>query len=508
LLREARWRTLAGMISQAEYTRLDAVALAQLVQRREVSASELLEAAIARAELTNPRLNAIVTPMHQHAHTRAKGVLTGPLAGVPFLIKDWLQDFAGVPSSGGNAARKRALTTPREHGEIVRRFLTAGLVIFGRTNTPEFGAKGITEPLAWGATHNPWQLEHSPGGSSGGSAAAVAAGIVPIAGANDGGGSIRIPASYCGLFGFKPGRGRTPSGPPHSELMHGAAINHVLTRSVRDSALMLDATHGSELGSWAELAAPERPYLDEVARDPTRLRIGFCARSPLDTPVSREAANSVEDAARLLASLGHLVEPAQPEIDGARLASDFLRMWFAHMAVLVDETRALTDGADAEFELDTLAMAAIGRHMRATEYVASHQRWNEYLRALAVFHSHYDVYMTPTTASAAPRIGEVETPAWLSVILRGVLALGASKLLAKASAMIDDVARDNLGRVPFTQLANLTGVPAMSVPLHTCASGLPLGVQFVAPHGREGMLFSLAGQLERAAPWSERAPAL
>ena len=323
------------MISVEEYLGHDAMGLAERIRRREVSTSEVLEAAISRAEAVNPRINAIVTPMYEIARERARGELAGPFQGVPFLLKDLFQEYASVPSSSGCAALKRARTTPLQHSEITRRWLAAGTVVFGRTNTPEFGSKGITEPDAWGATRNPWQLDRSPGGSSGGSAAAVAAGIVPVAGASDGGGSIRIPAASTGLFGLKPGRGRTPWGPEHAEKMHGAAMNHVLSRTVRDSALMLDVTHGPEVGSLFKLAPPERPYLDEVTRDPARLTVGFTARSPLGTEVHAEAVKAVEDAAHLLESLGHRVERAEPRIDGDRLARDFLRAWFAQVAVTV-----------------------------------------------------------------------------------------------------------------------------------------------------------------------------
>ena len=496
------------MIRFEEYARHDAMALAELVRRREVSASEVLEAAISRAEAVNPRVNAIVTPMYEIARERARGALTGPFEGVPFLLKDLFQEYADVPSSWGCAALKRARSTPRRHSEITRRWLAAGTVIFGRTNTPELGSKGITEPDAWGATRNPWNLDRSAGGSSGGSAAAVAAGIVPIAGASDGGGSIRIPAASTGLFGLKPGRGRTPWGPERAEKMHGAAMNHVLSRSVRDSALMLDATHGPEIGSLFKLAPPARPYLDEVTRDPGPLTVGFTVRSPLGTEVDAEAVKAVEDAAHLLESLGHRVERAEPNLDGEQLARDFLRTWFAHVAVTVDDIRRETGCDDDGFEIDTLTMAAIGRTLGAHEYVETYGHWYDYSRALSEFHARYDVYMTPALGTPAPRIGEVKTPAWIGRLSRHGLKLGLSRALRYASGPIEAVTRDSLRRVPFTQLANLTGVPAMSVPLHWCADGLPLGVQFIADHGGEGLLFSLAGQLERAKPWAQRRPNL
>lgn len=495
-------------ISVAEYMSHDGVGLAALVRRREVSPKELLEAAIARAEAVEPTLHAIVTNMHEIARRRVEEPLAGPFAGVPFLLKDLHQEYAGVPHSSGNKALKRAGFTPSVHAEITRRWLAAGVVIFGRTNTPEFGAKAITEPEAWPATANPWNTAHSPGGSSGGAAAAVAAGIVPIAGASDGGGSIRIPAASTGLFGLKPGRGRTPWGPDHTENLHGAAMNHVLTRSVRDSALMLDATHGPERGSRTKIAPPERPYAEELQRDPPPLKIAFSTTSPLDTPVDPEAIAAVKAAAKLLESLGHHVEEAAPAIDGRKLAGDFLRMWFANLAVMVADTRATTGAGDAGFELDTLAMAAIGRGLSATEYVVSNLHWNEYSIQLSAFLERYDLYLTPTLAVPPPKIGEVRTPAVLQRTFAIGHKLGASRLLSYAKGAIDTVARDNLRRVPFTQLANLTGVPAMSVPLHFCKSGLPLGVQFVADHGGEGRLLCLAAQLERAQPWKERRPPL
>lgn len=494
------------MISQADYMAHDALGLSALVQRREVSASELLEAAIARAEAVNPRLNAIITPLYERARMRARGPLEGAFAGVPMLIKDLMQELEGVASCEGNVALKRAGIPAAQHAEITRRWLAAGVVVFGTTNTPEFGAKGITEPDAWGPTRNPYQLEHTPGGSSGGSAAAVAAGIVPVAGANDGGGSIRIPAAYTGLFGLKPGRGRNPSGPKRTELMHGAAVNHVLTRSVRDSAAMLDATHGPERGSWSKIAPPARPYSEEVTREPGRLRIAYTSKSFLGTPVDPEAEQAVDDAVTLLRSLGHELEPHELAIDGRALSRDFLRAWFVNVVTSIDDVRERTGCGLDDFELDSLAMRAMGRALSAEQYVQGYHRWNDYLRQLSAFHARYDLLLTPAVAGPAPRVGSVKTPPWLSTLLRQGLRMGMSRLIPLAGSAVEDVAIANLSHVPFTQLANLTGVPAMSVPLHVCKSGLPLGVQFVADHGGEGLLLCLAGQLEQARPWSTVSP--
>ncbi|HKP59443.1 MAG TPA: amidase [Polyangiales bacterium] len=494
------------MISESEYLRFDAVGLAELVRRGEVSASELLEAAIARADSQNPSLNAIVIPMHELARARARTRLEGPLAGVPFLVKDLYQDCAGVLATSGCAAYRRGGFTPQVDSEIVRRWLAAGTVIFGRANTCEFGAKGITEPEAWGPTRNPWNLERTPGGSSGGSAAAVAAGIVPVAGGNDGGGSIRIPAAYTGLFGLKPGRGRTPWGPGMGEMMHGAAMNHVLSRSVRDSALLLDLTWGYEPGGCFEPAPPERPYAEEAARDPGRLRIAFSTRSPLGTEVDPGVIKAVERTAKLLSDLGHSVEPAEPKLDGPQLARDFLHVWYAQNAQQMAKARALVPAHPRAFELDSFVMEALANARSGPDYVAAYLRWLDYGCALAEFLGTYQLYMTPTLAMPAPRIGELAPPPLAATTLRALQPFGLGRLLPFVSSIIERMELENLRRVPFTQLANLTGVPAMSVPLQQFPDGMPLGIQFLAGHGGEGLLFALAGQLERAAPWAERRP--
>ncbi|HEX6239348.1 MAG TPA: amidase family protein [Polyangiales bacterium] len=494
------------MFSFAEYAAHDGVALSQLVRTRQVSASELLEAAIARAEAKHPALNAVVIPMYDQARARAGGALTGPLAGVPFLIKDLFQDYAGVPATSGCRAWQRARYTPERHSEIVRRWLAAGSVIFGRTNTPEFGAKALTEPECWGPTHNPWERGRSPGGSSGGAAAAVAAGIVPAAGASDGGGSIRIPAASTGLFGLKPGRGRTPTGPEVGEALHGAAVNHVISRSVRDSAAWLDVSHGAEQGAIGRLEAPARPYLDEVAREPGKLRVAFSSESPLGTSVHPAARAGVEQTAKLLESLGHHVEPAQPAIDGLEQTRHFLRVWMAQLALQVKYTRQLLGAGNDGFELDSLAMEAIGSHSSAVEYAESYVMWLRFGAALSEFFTRYDVYLTPTLAEPPPAIGAVKTPAWAARLMRAGLPLGLGRLIAASRGTIEQVTLENMRGVPFTQLANVTGVPAMSVPLCSFEDGLPLGMHFMADHGGEGLLLSLAGQLERAAPWSQRRP--
>lgn len=488
----------------AEYRKYDAVGLADLVRTGDITPRELLDTAIARCDAVNPAINAVVRPMYDIGHRRVREQLTGPLAGVPFLLKDLMQDYRGVPTGSGS----RVLTTvpARAHSVAVQRWLDAGLVVFGKTNTPEFGLKGITEPRTGGVTRNPWNLSHTPGGSSGGAAAAVAAGIVPVAGASDGGGSIRIPAACCGLFGLKPGRGVVSCGPEHAEYLHGAATEGVISRSVRDSAVMLDVlTSEPDLGGPYLVDRPAASFLELSGRDPKRLRIGFSVRSPLGTNVAPEAVAAVDDAVRLLSGLGHDVSEAEPAIDGRQLASDFLIMWCTQVAVTVDDVQARTGASLDDFELDTQALAAVGRAVSATDYCAAYERWNLYSRQLAAFHERYDLLLTPTIARPPVRIGELDTPAVLNALLRPLLRLGIAERFASTGVWKNAVLA-NLATVPFTQLANITGRPAMSVPTYRSPSGLPLGVQFVGPLGSEGLLLSLARELENARPWAHLEP--
>ncbi|WP_047865902.1 amidase [Rubrobacter aplysinae] len=499
-------------MNQEDYARHDATGLATLVKTGEVSAGELLETAISRAHEVNPRLNAIVHPMLQEARSRAdsseEGLsgISGPFTGVPFLTKDLGQDYAGHPTSCGN----RILASPPvpEHATVVRRWLEAGLLVFGKTNTPEFGAKGVTEPEAFGPTRNPWDETRTPGGSSGGSAAAVAAGIVPVAGASDGGGSIRIPAACCGLVGLKPGRGKVPHGPVRGEAMQGASTDGVVSRSVRDTAAMLDVLVGNEPEDPYQASILERPYSSEVGREPGRLRIGFTHHSSLNPQAHPEAVAAVTDAARLLEGLGHEVQEIGPRelgYDDASLARDFLTVWFANAGSLMSETRKTTGARAEDFELDTRIMAAVGRSTSAVEYASTLGRWHSYVRALADFHSRYDLLLTPTLARPPLEIGALDTPPALRAAARTLLSLGGGPLLRRAG-IIDRIAYENLGWVPYTQLANVTGRPAVSLPTYRTADNLPLGVQFVAPLGGEPTLLRLASQIEQARPWPVQAP--
>lgn len=485
-----------------EYAHYDATGLAELIARRELTPAELLETAVQRAEASQPRLNAICVKFYDEARARAAAPLQGPFAGVPLLIKDISQYYAGQPCTmGSNALRD---WRPSEHSLLVQRWLDAGFVIFGRTTTPELGLKAVTETRRWGVTRNPWNTERTPGGSSGGAAAVVAAGVVPVAGASDGGGSIRIPAAYCGLFGLKPSRGLVSFAPIGGEMWDGAAIEHALTRSVRDSAALLDCVAGSVVGDPFRVMPPAEGYASALQRPPGRLRIGYSHRAPLGTPVDAECVRAVEQAAKLLESLGHHVEPAEPEVDGEALARSYLTMYFGQVAAAVAQLKA-SGAREQDFEPETRALALIGRRLSADRYVAERGNWNLYARALGRFHSRYDLWLSPTTAMAPARIGELDLPWFERVALAVVLALRAGGVL-QASGTVEAAARLNLARTPFTQLSNLTGTPSMSVPLHWGADGLPYGVQFVGRHGEESLLFSLAAQLEQAQPWFDRVP--
>ena len=489
----------------ADYAQYDALGLAALLARGEVSAVELLHTAQCRADRAQPRLNALVRRMDAAADaTLRAGVPAGMFSGVPYLLKDLMQAYAGVPMSMGSAALRDYV--PAEDDVLVQRLKRAGLVIFGKTNVPEWGLVAYTEPKAFGATRNPWDLTRTPGGSSGGSAAAVAARIVPAAGANDGGGSIRIPAAYCGLFGLKPSRGRVSPGPEDGEVWMGAACEHALTRSVRDSAALLDAVAGAAPGDPFEIA-PAGSFLTATQAPPPRLRIAFSTASPLHAPVARHCVDAVHATARLLESLGHHVEEAAPRIDGMALMHAYLMLYFGEVAAQARELRALLPRARvAQLEPATRALAAIGEAISAGEYMRSQHRWNDFGRALGAHFAQYDLYLTPTTADLPPRIGELAPTPLQEHLLALAARLRAGGLLRRLG-IVEQVAMRNLARTPFTQLANLTGVPAMSVPLQWTDAGLPVGVQFMGRFGSETLLFALAAELERAQPWAQRAPA-
>lgn len=484
-------------MKQSEYLRYDATALADLIRRGEVSSREVCEAAVERASSVNASLNAICLPRFSEALAE-EFPEQGVFAGVPLLLKDLAQEQAGQPCTYGSRGFQNNIA-PRD-SEFVHRARKGGLVFLGRTATPEFGLKAITESELWGPTLNPWDTSLTPGGSSGGSGAATAAGVVPMAGANDGGGSIRIPAAYNGLFGLKPSRGRISSGPLMGENWTGASSDHVVTRTVRDSAAMLDVLSGPAPGDPFVIPAPAEPYANLMQKAPGRLKIGMFTASPYGTDVAPECVAGVEETARILESLGHTVEYARPEFDGMAMARCYLGLYFGEVSAMIARARKEQGASDRDFELDTRLLGMLGETLPLSDYVLLRQQWNEFARALGAFFTDYDLYLSPTTGQMPARIGELETPAHLKIAAKIMLALKAGKTVHR-SGQADQMALESLARTPFTQLANLTGTPAMSVPVHWTTEGLPVGVQFGAAHGGEGVLLQLAAQLEAASPW-------
>jgi amidase len=472
------------MVNFAELSGLDATALADLVRSRSVSPLELVEATVGRIEQINPRLNAIVMPMYDEARAVAAQPVRGPFGGVPFLLKDLFASYAGVRLTGGSRFLKVYLAPVDT--ELVARFRRAGLIVVGKTNTPEFGLLPTTEPELFGPTCNPWDVTRTTGGSSGGSAAAVAAGIVPMAHANDGGGSIRIPASCCGVFGFKPTRARVPLGPHCGDVMSGLVIEHAVTRSVRDSARLLDAIAGPDLGD--PYAAPPLPGLlaDEVGADPGRLRIAFTTAAPTGVPVHPDCVDAVRDAVALCAALGHDVTEATPTLDGEALVRAFTAVWAAGAAWTIDSIAHATKlkPTPSQFEGFTWHLADRGRRITASEYLLAVQALQLVARQIARFLQTYDVWLTPTLAEPPLALGMLPTA-----------VDDPMPTLLRAAAF-----------VPFTPLCNASGQPAMSVPLFWNAAGLPIGTHFVGRFGDETTLFRLAAQLEAARPWTNRRP--
>lgn len=469
-------------MNEADYRAHDAVGLADLIRRREITASEALEAAIARAEAVNGRLNAINFPLYEQARASvARGPGEGPLSGVPFLLKDISAYLAGVPTSAGS---KVFATAPAAaDNAIVAAYREAGLVIFGKTNTPEFGLEPVTEPELFGPSRNPWNTDHTPGGSSGGAAAAVAAGVVPAAHASDGGGSIRIPASCCGLFGMKPSRGRV-SMAPADEGWGGFSIQHVVSRSVRDSAVLLDIVSRPQPGDpyWAE--PPERPFAEELGSDVGPLKVAFTTQAIASDAIDPVCADAVQDAARLCQELGHEVEEITLdwEYEPVREAAGLIVA--ANIATLLNNEARLRgrEIGDDELEPYTLALYRRGREIAASDYLRALQIAHAFGRTAARTFQGFDVLLTSTLGCAPPPVG------WL----RG------------------EDPREYMRRLfhfmPNTQAFNITGQPAMTIPLARTADGLPLGVQFVGQPAGEGLLFRLAAQLEQARPWAFRRP--
>jgi amidase len=469
---------------------LDATAQAELVRHKDVSPAELVDAAIARTESVNPQLNAVITPLFDKARAQARGDLPdGPFRGVPFLLKDLICCSAGDPFHAGMRLLRERGWVADHDTYLAAKFRSAGFVFLGKTNVPELGPLPTTEPVAYGPTHNPWNPAHTPGGSSGGSAAAVAAGLVPVAHGNDGGGSIRIPSSACGLVGLKPSRGRTSLGPDNGELWSGLVAEHVLARSVRDTAAILDAVAGPMPGDPYSAAPPARPFLAEVGADPARFRVGLMTSAPAHlVPVHPDCVAAAEDAARLLESLGHSIELAHPAaLDEDEFLYPFGTLVAAWTARDLDDWSAKTGvaiGPD-DVETHTWALAEMGRGVSARQYIEVVSWLQSHARRLAAWWAEgFDLLLTPTMAEPPPKLGEFAVTA--TDPLRG---------LSRSTPM-----------AAFTSPFNSGGQPAVSLPLHWSSAGLPVGVQLVAAYGREDLLVRIAAQLERARPWSSRRP--
>ncbi len=463
------------------YRSHDGVGLAGLVRSGEVAASELLETALALAEEHNDLLNAITVWDVERARETAAGFLDGPFRGVPFLLKDLFSPMAGLASTDGTGLYVGA--TPTYDAELVRRFKAAGLVIFGRTASPEFGLTTTTESVRHGPTRNPWSPEYSAGGSSGGAAAMVAVGAVPLAHASDGGGSIRIPASNCGIFGMKPSRARISSGPDIGEGWSGMSTPGCVSRSVRDSAALLDVVSGPAPGDPYIAPPPRRPYLEEVERDPGRLRVGLVTHPFFDCEVDIECLDAVRAAGLLCERLGHDVQSLLIDVgDDPEAIRSIVAV---HTLRLLEDVGHLRGSPvrEGEVEAVTWALAELGRQVDATAFVRATDQIHLLGRRVAAAMQGFDVLVSPMMATPPPLLGTISMD------------------------RLDDDATAVLYRtLAFGQLMNATGMPAMSVPLHWSSVGLPIGTQFAAPMGREDVLFRLAGQLERAQPWADRWP--
>lgn len=470
----------------SEYAAYDATGLAQLIAKGQVSATEVQQAARQAITAVNPKLNALVDnlfgePLAYSAH--------GPFAGVPFLIKDLGVHAAGVPTRIGSRLTGEGITFERDT-DLMARFRQAGLATLGRTSTPEFGFNATTEPLANGPVHNPWDLSRSSGGSSGGSAAFVAARAVPVAHATDGGGSIRIPAAWCGIVGLKPTRGRISPGPDASEPLFGLSTQFALARTVRDVAALLDAVQGASVGDKYVIAPPTRPYVEEISTPPGRLRIALTTRPWSGVAVDQEHVQAVEALGRKLESLGHVVEQGSPHVNWEAFIKANATLWAAATSANVTElakARRIEIGPQV-VEATILTCIEYARTLSVLDVCAAEAACNVVNRSVGAFFSDYDVLVTPTVGGPPPPLG------YLDANDAGLDMLGWLNKL--------------FDLVPFTPVFNVTGQPAISLPLGQDSHGLPIGLQFIARYGDEATLLRLAAQLEQALPWSDRHPAI
>ena len=475
------------MLKLSEYAKYDGLALADLVRQGEVTPKELMGLALEGIEKLNPKLNSVIHIMADQAEKEIEaGLPDGPFKGVPFLIKEIVLHAADTPYRLGSRLTKD-LVLPHDT-ELMIRFRKAGLVTVGTTPTPEFGFNANTEPVLTGSTRNPWNTERSPGGSSGGSAASVAAGIVPLAHANDGGGSIRIPASCCGLFGLKPTRGRIPTGPDYTEVLNGIAIEFVVTRSVRDAAALLDVVAGPDAGAYGWAEPPARPYSEEISAKPDRLRIAWMGRPLSGVPVDPECLGALNDTVKLCEELGHEVVEAAPEIDVEAFALATLRVWAANLTNMMNGAGALVGQTPTPDNLEAASWACYeyGKAMKASELLEALDNYALVSRAVGGFFEEYDILLSPTTAHPPLPLGELN---------QNAPGINAEQWTTQIFTY-----------APFTNLFNATGQPAISVPLAWSSDGLPIGMQFAGRFADESTLLRLAAQLEQARPWADKRP--
>ncbi len=470
---------------KGDYLKLDGLGLAAAIQKREISAREALDAALALADKLNPKLNAIIMRHDDLARETAQRNPSGPFGGVPFLLKNLHVMLNGTITDSGSQILKDQ--TANHDSVLVERFKQAGFVIFGKTNSPEFGLTGTTEPRIYGATKNPWQQDLSPAGSSGGAAAAVAAGIVPIAHASDGGGSIRLPAAACGLFGLKPTRARVTMAPDRGEGWAGMSCNHVVSRSVRDSAAALDAVSAPVPGDPYHAPTPQRPFLDATKTPPGRLRIAVNTRRPDGGEPDQPTIDAIHRAAKLCEAQGHLIEPAAPELDYQEIGFHQINLIGGNIALLLAQLGEARGSAVNENEVEraTWRIAEWGRQTSAENYISSINFIHALGRRIAAFHQRYDVYLCPVFGVKNFTLGTID-------------------MMSPDANAYNQALREIM---PYTGLANMTGQPSMSLPL-CWDNDLPLGVMFTARFGEEALLFQLAAQLEQAQPWADRYPAL
>lgn len=489
-----------------EYERYDGLGLAQLIQNGEITPSELLEVAIQRIEKKNPVLNAVIYKMYDQARIALDAPLAdGLFKGVPFLLKDILADYQGVPMQCGSRLMRGYVS--RSDSELVKRYKQAGLVIVGKTNVPEFGLSPVTEPELFGPTLNPWDLTRNAGGSSGGAAAAVASGMVPMAHGGDGGGSIRIPASYCGLFGLKPSRGRTPAGPLLMRIWQGMVVEHAITRSVRDSAALLDVTSFPELGSPISLPQPDETYLSCLGKALPPLRIAYCEQ-PFFSSTSRhhpEYLAALKQGAYLCEALGHRVEAVTFSIASDETALAFLIVIAAEMASSI-QWMAKIFKQSPEYSLlepATAVLCEMGEHFSAQDFSWAIYVLDQVGRQVAEFFTQYDILLNLTMTAPPPFLGEFRPSRLEKNILELLRRIPYGPILKRLTKR---TIRKYCDFTPYTPLSNITGQPAMTVPLYWDSLGLPIGIHFAARLGEEKILFQLAHQLEEAQPWAGKRP--